>query len=539
MRVILAVILLIGSASGLFLEDARSDAAFLIAEQQSIPGAPSEPVDLWSLEIFESVDSIFFAVESAGRGTATAGQTWDAARLDVRFRNGEIWYDVGTGIEISGVEFSELRAREGNGGERVVGTPNLESDGAGMFTVEVPRDWLRDHNGAPPQKGTIFEELHMDAHAHSTGVFLTDQDGNLFQPIGIRDRMPDAGNVDYVVQTGGPSTTGLLQAEIPLPYRASNGGTALIAYEALLSHAGGATYEVELVNGNAEYTISYPETIFVEQNSSFQIFLETPDRHNHGGNEEITFKLTDLADSENSGLVTFGIHYLTIPQPAGHHSNIYFHSRAAPQPLLGSFGGTSGIVSFNTMEMDDLDENIAVSAGGLGSVAAFWDICLDPELRLGLQANRTKEGQVDISFSGGGAGTGTLTWFLAPALDCAGNSGAETLAQSVVSGTFDGSFSFPIPPMDVRKPYEKGMNMGFRMEIIFDQPSTGPVNLVGGSGILPLDEYYDERPAGLTGDAIVQAAPEPEAATEETEETPANSLLLLMLGLAFVARRRF
>jgi MYXO-CTERM domain-containing protein len=64
-------------------------------------------------------------------------------------------------------------------------------------------------------------------------------------------------------------------------------------------------------------------------------------------------------------------------------------------------------------------------------------------------------------------------------------------------------------------------------------------NAHGCEGTLPLDDYSDERPAGLTCDAIVEPSPEPVGLPEETEETPAAPLLLLLVGLAFAARRRF
>lgn len=541
MRTLLVLLLASASiAAGYVMEDPHGDVAILVAEQQSIPDIPSEPADLWSLAINETPDDIIFEVQSAGRGTATGGQTWDAARLDVRFRHGDNWYDVGTGIEISGQELAELRMREGNSAERIVGALDLETDGAGLFKVIVPRDWLRDHNGAPPQEGSLFEEMHMDAHAHSTGLFLVNPDGTLFQPVGIRDRMPDTGSATYEVQTGGPTTTGALTAEIPLPYRASNGGAALIAYEAFLSHDGGATYNVELVAANPDYTILYPKTLDVDSNTSFQAFVETPDKHSHGGDELISFLLTDAADSANTGVITFGIHYLTIPQPAGHHSEIYFHSRSTPQPLLGQFGGSSnGIVSFNTLENDEADENIGITAGGPGSVAGAWNICLDPELRLGLQANASKTGSVTVSFEGGGAGTATLEWFTATSEDCPNGQNRDALATSSVTGTFDTTHTFELPATEFRLPYDQGRTMGLRIDIIYDQPQTAYTTLVDGEGVLPLDEYYDERPAGLTGDAVVEASPTVEE-PEEVEETPAAFGLLLagLLGVA-ASRRRF
>lgn len=521
------------------LEDPQGDVTLLVAEEVPATGLPSEPADLWSLAIEETEEHILFVVESAGRGTETAGQTWDAARLDVRFRHGDNWFDVGTGIEISGQEFAELRMREGNSAERIVGALDLETDGAGLFTVQVPREWLRDHNGAPPMRGALFEDIHMDAHAHSTGLFLVNPDGTLFQPVGIRDRMPDTGSAVYEVQTGGPSVTGELQIDIPLPYRASNGGATLIAYEALFTHPG-ATYGIELLAANPEWTVTYPETLAVETNTSFQVFIETPDKHLHGGVEELTFRATDLEDPGNQGTFTFGLLYLEIPQPAGHHPTIYLHSRSTPQPIAGQFGGGSnGIFTFNTEEEDPADEGIGITAGGPGSVAGAWNICLDPELRLGLQANASKTGELELSFQGGGPGTATLEWFLAPTQDCAAGQNRETLTTTGVTGSFDETHVFPIPPTSFREPYERGQTVGFRVEIIYDQPQTQYTTLLGGYGTLPLDEFYDERPAGLIGDAVVEAAPEPQNAPEEVEETPMLPLALVGGGLLLAARRRF
>lgn len=533
MRTLLVLLIaLAAGASAAFLEDAQGDVNVLVAEEVPIGPAPTEPADLWSLDIWEDVDNLYFEVQSAGRGTATAGQTWDAARLDVRFSHGEVFFDIGTGIEISGDEIAELRRANGPGLEQIVGPLELESDGAGNFNVTVPRDWLRDHNGAPPQEGSLLENMHMDAHVHSTGLFMVDpRDGSLLQPLGIRDRMPDAGDVVYSVKTGGAATTGELELDVPLPFRASNGGAAQILYEA---HVNGTdTYTAELTFVNPEWTVTFPETITAPD--TFQFVVETPDKHLHGGIEELTFQFTGT-NPENTGTATFGILYLETPQPAGHHPNIYFHTRTTPQPIAGQFGGgTNGVVSFNTLQDDPNDEDVGITAGGPASVAGFWNMCLEPELRLGIQTNRSKPSELTFYVEGDDAGTASLEWFMTPNTNCGGPE-RELIAVSTHDGPINGALTFEFPPVEFRQAYEKGLTMGFRLELRYDAPQTGYSTVTGGEGILPLDEYYDERPAGLTGDTVVEVEPEPEPVLEEAEETPLP--LLLPIAALLLARRR-
>ncbi|MGB0653632.1 MAG: hypothetical protein ACPGQL_10580 [Thermoplasmatota archaeon] len=548
-----------------FLTDPEDDVVFLIAEDQSAPAGDVGPADLTSLTISETDDEIIFTVTVKDTEETGGGMTPDAARLDVRFRHGDVFYDVGTGIGQQGNSFAELR-RIQFGFEQFVAILDHTYDPAtATFQVTTPRHLLYDLNGAPAQTGRQLEDLHMDAHVHATGLFIPNGDGTLFQPLGIRDRMPDTEDAVYDVLLGGPRTQGV-GLEVAAPFRATNGGAATFAYSLLVTSESEATYRVNASDAPEGWTLEHPGRIEVPPGAPFELVVlaTTPDRHQHGGSEQFMVRLEEEGGPA-WGEADLGVYFLDVPQPAGHHDQVWFHNFAGPLPSVntGFLATIPGAVNFNTIQQSADGEAPVAGQTSPGSAEHTWTACLSPALQLGLDFDPTATGEAFIPITSQlplqGSLRGELVWLppAPPANNCSSlrTDGivVATLTETDPIELADASgFTTTIlsTPEGDRVPYQPNAHLALRLTLTLAAPmpasDLGPVWNPGGWMRLPLLEYADERPAGFVGEDVVLVTPvnatQQEAPPIEDDEESPGVGPLVVLGLvaaaAVTVRRR-
>lgn len=560
---------------GLLLEDPAGDVVYLLAEETELGGGTHGPADLTLFRLKESEDTFHFTIQVADLGETLPGTTADAARLDVRFRHGDIRYDVGTGIYQDGRPFAEVRRAMPGGIEQPFADVEFDFEPAGVFTVHVPRELLTDEAGTPPQPGQAFEDLHVDSHVHATGIFFFDAEGNRIQPLGIRDRLPDSGEVAYDVLLGGPDIDGPMDLRIPEPYRASNGGEAALFYPFTVTNLDDteATFVVAIRGAPSDWTIEAPQLLIVGAGASRDagLLVRTPFGHQHGGQQSVDFVVA-RDDGAAMARAEIGILYLEVPQPAGHHDTLWLHpygTQEAPVgTILDAYGFGNGRLSMNAdPEAESQDMPVTgFAARELEGIVAptkwHWAVCLQPELRLGLDFDLGRTGTFTARFSGERLGDAVLSGelrLLEPGPPLAGCSVAETSGragetlanvQATAPQATQGGATFEatVDPTAAGDyvPYAPGSQLVLQLQLEYSIPfptaAPSPAIEPGAVLQLPLDEFYDEGPAGLVGgDGSARehlgSLVEPDT-TDEVEDAPMPAMAVLVALAAIAVMRR-
>lgn len=282
----------------------------------------------------------------------------------------------------------------------------------------LPRDLLADQQGAAPFPGRELTDLWAYSKARTNDFDIPDfQGGSAAEfPAEASDRMPDTGVSSQTV----PITFGLTQSgDIVLtsdePFRASNGEATTFLYTVNATNRGAEErlVQVRAAGLPSRWTVDFPiptAVIGPGEHISVPVLLSTPFAHQHGGAESFVVEVFDPQSPSQVGRVELGIRYLEIPQPAGHHDTVFFHSAPweADNPFeevfLTAFAAGAGQVWMNAEETDDLDSGDPVTAQSgffsFGTDAAtsrfYWVIPLSPALRLGLDGDL--DGLGDIAF---------------------------------------------------------------------------------------------------------------------------------------------
>lgn len=557
--------------------DPESDVAYLVAEGQAVPATPAEShgrADLLDLTISETVDALTFhvTVASMDEWPAGSGRWLDAASLDVRFWVGDLFYNVRTGSYDDGVPFGELRGGTPDYSEPIIET-NMDATLEGTtFSIAIDRGLLRDHNGAPVQTGMQLTQLWVDSHVHATGLFLQNPDGSLFQPLGIRDRMPDTGSVSFDVLQGGPEVAGAMLMQTPTPFRSSNGGEATIAYTYIVHNLddSDAAFNARIDGTPAGWDLDFLPRFVVPGGETVQasIVVHTPFGHQHGGTEEFQLRVERADEAGTWAEATMGILYLATPQPAGHHDTVYFHSHApqsypAADMLVQTLGAAFPQPWMDTLQENPEDEGAAIlglTHNNIGPTPGYsWWVCLQPHLQLGLDVNLTQVGSIDVPLSAPRPMSGAVSvelFHLASGSDrldsCLPSEWSGRNATTVAAGASAGSadingghtFTMDLQPdadADFIS-YAPGTDLVFRIDFLLDaaEPTVaGPSLEPGGSARLPLDEYFDEHPAGIVheGDDDGHQQAEEDHGHDEEKDTPLP-LLLPLAAVFWAARRR-
>jgi hypothetical protein len=581
-------------ALGPLATDPEGDVDYLLAEGQSMQAADDHgPADIVGLDLSETHDLLIFTMSVANLDQNPAGSgLWiDAASIDVRFWVGDIFYNVRSGIGQGGFPESEIRGGQTDTREPTIQT-NLETtmDGA-SFIVEVPRDLIRDHNGAPVQKGMSLRDLHVDSHVHATGIFFPDPDGEgTIQPLGIRDRLPDEGSIEIPILQGGPQSSGPVSLSSPAPFRASNGGEGTFQFklDALQLSESERLYELEFDDVPSAWNVQFPDGLLrlpPGVPAKFSILVETPFGHQHGGSESLTFRIVDQNDTNHWASVEVGLYYVAVPQPSGHHPIMWFHSAPAGQffgtDVQTALGGANGEVYMNTIEgagddgdVDDQQVPVQGWTGMPNSDTFRWAVCMQPELQMGLDLDLDALGSITIPLQSARGYSDVIVqgrvMHLGPGDDisnCFSPQYADRHATEIA--TFSASEPVTLDgntktiEMDVT-PLEAGDYISFQagsmlvVEFTADPADLTPVGGVGGPEAmqlmpggqihLPLLEFYDARPGGLIGlnegdekgadnatlDSVEFVPP------ADTQESPSAPFLLLVGALAalVIIRRR-
>ncbi len=531
------------------LSDPTGDVVISHCDLAESPAQGFEAMDLTALDVEELPDAVRFSVSAAGL-TEESGP--DAGNYFVHMMRGEKHYvlrmyqdNAGTGA------IAELLVTEGVNvfGTKVAEVPaDVEEN---TITAYAPRVNLRDQDHAPFVRGQTLDDILVAAEAHATGAYFCDFEGSAGPAI-IQDRMPDGWigqGGTLAAQYGGAIIDGPMDLVLWRPFHASNGEETTYTYQPFVTNLADEdrtfTFNVTAPSG---WTVHVPEPLTLEPGEEARplLYAEVPFFHVHG--ETVTGSLT-VSSEDAQGEVDFGVHYLDIAQPAGHHRSVFIHSYAGIgglAPANAALGGGDNPMFFNTLEEDPRDHDLPMSGRNIDG-ELVWYGCLSPDLKLGIQPDVNSTGRFSFTFDAALPVSGTLSGIVSilpddyrPATCARAEAWSSTpvLSLDPVDVSLNGVMEVHGEISSLtgqRFPYMGGSDLLLEIRLTPETPHHvgGTVDLLPGSSMhLPLLDFVNDRPSFEAAEGEV-----PDGGADGSQEAPGPGIAL-MVGLILVAGRR-
>ncbi len=557
------------AAAQTVVEDPEGDVRFEAYGQPAPAPEGWSAVDLVSLRIDEDPRQLVWTLQVAGYDDQPGAEMRNGDTRTI-FQHGENRYAIQMGRDVTGEFYAFLHAVVGNDFDfQTIALLDVVADAAaGTISVPVPHDWIRDENGAPPASGRSITDIYTVAYSQSSlgGPSPDDPFNCCVDALVTTDRLPDEGTASHAARFGGVASSGGLRAWSDLPYRASNGADTAILYTLNVQAANATTVALTFEGVPEGWSVAAPTEVHVAagETASISVLVTTPPRHQHGGTQAFTARLEDGAAWATAEL---GVHYLDIPQPAGHHNTLHFHVRdtfTSLDPAMDALGYADGDPYMNTLAEDQSDTGKPVDStvSEFGGTRSEWHVCLSPGLLLGLDWNTNGSGELAASWAAQRPyGTATLSGELLhfggadDYLPC--NAGAHRVAgrnETIVARLLpsdpqelgEAHFTTAVEPLVERVPFQKSAALILVLRLDYDVPDSqgpGPAQLLpGGTLRLPLNEYRDDAPIAFPEQELPTLVSQGEPPTQDTgpgKDTPAAGplMLALALGVAGWSRR--
>lgn len=210
------------------------------------------------------------------------------------------------------------------------------------WKVEIPKFKFRDAEKIPLRRGDVLETITFTA---STALRST------VSPCFMREETPPycwkgRDNVmggatlgDYTVERS-PSGVGHLELTSPTPLRSSNGLATTYIFELTLHNLGAEPDAAFITVGTypTEWTISSPAYIQVGPRAKavFPVAVSVPFTHLHGNETFVDIGATSERDPGIKATQQIGVVWTKIPQPSGHHPDLYLHAGAANEGWINT-----------------------------------------------------------------------------------------------------------------------------------------------------------------------------------------------------------
>lgn len=541
-------------------------------------GGPTQPVsgfehvDLTGLWITEDPDAMHVKLQLAamdGQPGADQPSTYTYFVFD------GIEYRVWQGRSADNAAwFSTLQsASVGSTSFRFVAqlASRYDTDAQQVWTT-IDRELLPGTSGRSFGRGDELTGIYAKAFA-GAGYAATFNDPTL--PVrgpllDVTDRVPDADGLTLAIQYGGAEAIGGVGLTVEQPYRASNGAATTYLYDLEASNDGDSARQLRLeaLHVPAGWNVSLPGAVLelaAGATVSFQLALTTLFFHEHGTSRSFHLRLADIADEAAWAQAELGVHYLAIPQPAGHHDTLYLHTHpwsAIAEHGNAPLGGTSGVLTMNTLQEDPEDAGVALTAytGVAGNEFYGWAGCLDPGLAMGLDFDLSRDGTLRVPVSSIKPITGATLQgrilivrggddmnYCFPSeynkLDVIEAADIVETAPMQVGPNGNAVFDAVIRAKADRIDFEPGSHLIIELQVYGGAVGIGGTGGLkmepGGSLQLPLNEYQDALPAFTSGSDAGEA---PEGFSDgepaKAQDTPSLGFALLACALLLLVMRR-
>ncbi len=561
-------------------DDAEGDASETVAGQELQHGRTGA-ADLLSMDIAEDDEFVTFTIAHAAV-TSPYIIGMDQTEFTIHFARGELTYAavvrfihfVNTGeYDYHGVLWAD--------GPHQDYVDELDVDGDGQqFVLKLPRHVLRDDQGSKPFAGQQLDSIFVEARKNDRFFCINSECP--VRTAGAVDRMPDEGYAPPFEFQIGFEQVGDIRLESKAPMRWSNGGATTFVYEVAVTNLADEsdTLSLHAMDVPAGWAVAQQASIDIAPGTTEIIpyAVQVGESHAHGQDETFLLEARGL---QGIGRIELGVHFAEIPQPTGHHAQVYLHTREVDENFafetIGAAAGyTVGAQAFmNTVDDFDGDEGIPVpgSKNGIGGdidsaldgqvptygVVYSWMIPLSPGLRVGLDVlDDVNEGTINLDFDVA-LGTVDVSGRLAVIEDGEAdfNLGFDTEAgttlatlQAESTESVSGKMSIPVlldgEPQTL--PFAADQEMVLFIDAFVNRPdapltpNTG-VFLTGGELLLPLAEYHDSIPPSVVlpeqdhQGAVEQIEPAT-VDSDESVDTPGFAWLGSLLVPALAAGRR-
>jgi hypothetical protein len=544
--------------AGLAVDDPVGDT------QGPLPAQGAGHLDIERAEAQAGEDGLAFRVTVASLQTdATALAGWE---LWLAFEYRETRFDlvveptsttVDRPAEVDRILFGDVDAylwrMDGEDGIRVADLGSDVDVAARTFNATVPWDLVVEAGGNSPNPG---EPVRIVEAASGWIPTLLGTPHNPFivsgvEPLVTGDVAPFPDGSFLTV----PGAIGDLSLATPLATRFSNGEATTLHWPVEVANHGGRDLDVALDFSTPGAEGRAPPGVHLAAGEVrvVNVYATLPFAHQHGSQR--SFLLTADSGAGDRATLRLGIDYPAVPQPAGHHPDLYLHG------LVESLAGTLPLYGEQWMNTAEEDErsNAGQLGGGEGPCpgavphplggsldwGTLWVFDLDPGLRMGLDGRMGETAGLDVTLVGAAAvPAGTMHARLAlGGSDFLSDSelfqdNLSVIASVAVAAKAGPSsalvhLDIPMPPELDLVPPSRDNNMRLALMFCLDAPEPAgfvvavgstltnfveaqPYSIATGGHLkLPLDEYHDAIPLSATGqgvqlsvaDAVRRAAP--------------------------------
>lgn len=398
-RLVVVLLLLssVAAAQVVEVEDASGDVEYETADGGSAPvPVGAEDVDLLRVWMGDETEDTFHV------GMEIAGAPPPFVVLGSQSRYYEIHFEF-DGVAYKVLSGSVMVYNPGADLWRKVGDAERIEAEAGL-AYSVPKQIIRDGSAHPLRVGSTVENLHGMAYYHPVSEMTGE--GRFI------DRAPDGNEGPSLELVLGPGDFGDLSVFSPSPQRSSNGGPDVFVFPLVLENQGA---ERSILLDAPDHPDSWdvhvaPVVRLPTGFTEVPVIVSTPAGHKHGETTEFNITFTD-GQGTAIGRFPLSIHYLTIPQLAGHHPMLYMHTgrlmSGAVDGLLGE-DPTATVSWFNTLEEDEADSGQGVESQNTRwdplqedseptDDFAEWAIPMDPALLIGMDFDLQREAEFQLA----------------------------------------------------------------------------------------------------------------------------------------------
>ena len=409
---------------------------------------------------------------------------------------------------------------------------------AGIARFRVPREYIVNDTFVMFGSGHKLDGFYAYATAApDLGGFVSAR-----ETLTVYDRAPDFGvGPVYESALGNSTSSGALRLQTPEPVRLSNGESTTLVYPLTIYNDADRDDDVLITIQNPEpaWSLRVPPRVKVAAHGevTVPVILSMGFEHRHGQIAYFHVRAESIEDKQSWSVIDLGVFWLDIPQPAGHHNKLWFHSGPVnPVPLRGFSVGLgvnvatcagARLIWMNPLEEDESQnaEDGPAPACPFGETDVFppptyateptaeWYLPLVPELLIGLDFDLTRTAQLVTSVRS--ATTSTAASLDAILLYCdptnaTGPSGCTN--KQIAHGTggpvalaagAERQFEIELAVNESADhlPFQRNSNLGLLLRLLTETPShppntggggTGPELIIAGSElVLPLIEYHD------------------------------------------------
>ncbi|HVM45293.1 MAG TPA: hypothetical protein VM582_05105, partial [Candidatus Thermoplasmatota archaeon] len=376
-----------GAAAKAFAEDPAGDPQVTVFGASTVPapGGFGDAVDLLALDVQEDAEELTFVLS-----VKDLRQPVSFAEYEIRFTWAKDEYAVVVRRVVAQAVLDDnsrayvVNVDEGRWNALAYLRHEIDLE-KGTITVHLPKPYILSETGRYPLLGDALKDVYVEARSHLTLFSFTAD---------AYDRMPDDGAAAYPFKFGDVAR-GHLRLDAEDRVRVSNGGATTFVYQALIANKGELDDEVSIrlseMPDGWNGTVQSPVRVPGGAERKVAILVSVPFAHDHGGFSSFNVTVTSARDAASAASVRLGVLHTPIPQPAGHHADLYLHASTFNAGIFGrAFPFTSA--SMNT-DGDHTGDAAEASARNAGNRIA-WRIPLDPALRMGLDFDLDRTGTI-------------------------------------------------------------------------------------------------------------------------------------------------